>query len=534
MVDRTHPKETSMFAFKRRIAAVVSAVAITALALSGCSGSGSSSGPSSSASSSASTEGTGTLTIGTIVASTTFAANNAPWANESPYLQAVYDTLLHAAPDGTVEPWLATSWSYNDDKTVLTMKLRDDVKFTDGTKFDATAAAQNLVRFRDGASPQKGYLATLADATAVDATTLKLTLRAPNPSLLSFLTQNPGLQQSPATFGAADEKTNPVGSGPYLLDTKATVVGSAYVFTKNPHYWAPKTQHYAKVVMNVYTTPTAVLNAIKGGQINGSPVADSSMVAQLKPAGFTAHSQQLNFFGMLIFDRDGVIEPALADVRVRQAINYAFDRKALLKAVGLGQGEVTSSIFSPDSTGYDKKLDGYYSYDPKKAKKLLEEAGYAAGAITLKMPTMSGFAPATYALVKQYLADVGINVEEVGVTTTSFLSDLLSAKYASSVMMLKAAPTSWETVTLDLLPSAGWNPLHVKDKTVAELAAKMQSGTADEAKAAAKKLNEYIVEQAWFAPWYRPQQTYATDSKTTVKAQSGNAYPYLWNFVPQK
>ena len=167
----------------------------------------------------------------------------------------MYDTLLHADPDGTVKPWLATEWSYNADNTVLTMKLRDDVTFTDGTKFDASAAAQNLLRFRDGTSPQKGYLATLADAKAVDATTLELTLSAPNPSLLSFLTQNPGLQQSPATFGAADEKTNPVGTGPYVLDTKSTVVGSTYVFTKNPDYWAPEQQHYAKIVMNVLQRP---------------------------------------------------------------------------------------------------------------------------------------------------------------------------------------------------------------------------------------------------------------------------------------
>lgn len=519
-----------MFTFKKRIAALVSAMAITALALSGCAGAG----PDSDVSSAESTQGTGTLTIGTIVASTTFAANNAPWSNESPYLQAVYDTLLHAEPDGTVVPWLATDWSYNDDMTVLTLNLRDDVTFTDGTKFDASAAALNLLRFRDGTSPQKGYLATLADAKAVDATTLELTLNSPNPSLLSFLTQNPGLQQSPATFDAADEKTNPVGSGPYVLDTKATVVGSAYVFTKNPDYWAPESQHYAKVVMNVYTTPTAVLNALKGGQINGAPVSDSAMIAQLEPAGLTVQTQQLNFFGLLLFDRDGAIEPALADVRVRQAINYAFDRKALLESVGQGNGKVTSSIFSPDSSGYVKDLDDFYSYDPEKAEELLAEAGYAAGDITLNMPTSSGFAPATYALVKQYLSDVGINVEEVGVTPTSFLSDLLAAKYASTVMMLKTAPTSWETVTLDLLPSSGWNPFRVKDATVAELAATIQSGTEEEAEAAAKELNEYIVEQAWFAPWYRPDLNYATDAKTSVEPQSGNSYPYLWNFVPKQ
>ena len=513
--------------FKKRLAAVAAAVAIAAVALSGCVGSGSGSANSAAA-------GEGTLTIGTIVASTTFAANNAPWANEAPYLQAVYDTLLQADPDGTVKPWLATDWSYNDDDTVLTMTLRDDVTFTDGTRFDASVAAQNLLRFRDGTSPQKAYLATLADAKAVDDTTLELTLSAPNPALLSFLTQNPGLQQSPATFGAADEKTNPVGTGPYILDSKSTVVGSTYVFTKNPDYWAPGQQHYAKVVMNVYSTPTAILNAIKGGQINGAPLTDNSMISQLEAAGFTANGQQLNFFGLLLFDRDGTMTPALGDVRVRQAINYAFDRDALLKAIGQEYGDVTSSIFSPDSSGYDEALNSYYSYDAEKAKDLLADAGYGDGDITLTMPTSSGFTPATYALVKQYLSDVGINVDEVNVAPTSFLADLLAAKYASTVMQLKAAPTTWETLTLDLLPTAGWNPFRTEDETVSDLAATIQSGSEDEAAAAAKELNKYIVEQAWFAPWYRPQQTYATDAQTSVQPQSGNAYPYLWNFVPKQ
>jgi hypothetical protein len=88
-------------------------------------------------------------------------ARGAGWANEAPFHQAVYDTLLHATPDAKIEPWLATSWSYNTDKTVLTMKLRTDVKFTDGTPFDASAAAQNIMRFASGtptASPQKSTL----------------------------------------------------------------------------------------------------------------------------------------------------------------------------------------------------------------------------------------------------------------------------------------------------------------------------------------------------------------------------------------
>ena len=103
-----------------------------------------------------------------IVPATTFSAADMNFANESPYGQAVYDTLLKADPDGKVIPSLATEWKYNADKTVLDMTLRSDVKFTDGTKFNADAAAQNLIRFRDGNSPNKSFLVSLKDAKAVD------------------------------------------------------------------------------------------------------------------------------------------------------------------------------------------------------------------------------------------------------------------------------------------------------------------------------------------------------------------------------
>ena len=75
-----------------------------------------------------------TLTLGTAVPASTQSAADARWANESPYMQAVYDTLVHLSPTAEPEPWLATEWSLSDDKLVLTLKLRTDVKFTDGTR----------------------------------------------------------------------------------------------------------------------------------------------------------------------------------------------------------------------------------------------------------------------------------------------------------------------------------------------------------------------------------------------------------------
>jgi peptide/nickel transport system substrate-binding protein len=505
---------------KHRLAAFA---AIVALGLTGCAGASNDSGSGGDG---------GTLTLGLVTQATTFKAADIAWANESPYGQAVYDGLLRAEPDGTIVPWLATKWSYNADKTVLTMTLRDDVKFTDGSKFTAAVAAQNLLRFRDGVSPQKSYLKSIKDATATNDTTLVITLTQVDPGLLTWLTQNPGLQASPKTFDGDASKTKPVGSGPYELDQKDTVVGSTYMFTKNPHYWAPKTVQFSKIEMKVFTDPSALLNAVKGGQVNAANLIQNGDIEQAKNAGFTAHAYQLDWEGLILFDRAGVKDKPLADVRVRQAINYALDRKGLLKAIESGLGSPTTQVYSPQSPGYEKSLDSKYNYDPQKAKSLLAEAGYSNG-FTLVQPESPNLGSSIYTLIQQQLKEVGITVKYVN-EGANLISAALAPKYGSMLMRLQANPDFWQGITNELLPTATWNPFKYTDAKVVQYASEYQNATsAEDGARVLKQLNEYIVDQAWFAPIYRPQATFITDAKTTAQTQVGNAYPYLWNIKPK-
>ena len=504
-----------MFQWKR----LAALSALAALALTGCA-----------TTSTNSTSNDASLTLGVLVPATTFSAQDANWANESPYMQAVYDGLVRANPDGSIVPWLATKWSFDPTNTKLTMTLRDDVTFTDGTKFTASSAAENLVRFRDGNSPNKSDLALLAGAKALNPTTLEIDLKEPDPAILSTLSRNAGLQESPKAFNSTTIKTVPVGSGPYTLDTNKTVVGSSYVFDKNPKYWAPDSVHYGKLALNVYSDATALLNAIKGGQINGSTTINNDTLDQIKAAGFAVDPIELSWTGLFLFDRAGVDDKALSDVRVRQAINYAFDRKALLKAVGQGYGTVTTQIFPTNSPGYDPSLDSYYTYDPTKAKQLLKEAGYGSG-LTLSEPSTPLLGEAVYPLIAQQLKDVGIKVTFT--PSTNFAADMLAPKWGSTYMILQEDPTAWQIANFSLLPTAPFNPFHYSDPTVLSLAKIIQTGSTADADAATKKLDAYIVKQAWFAPWYRLQTSFVTDAKTAVKVQHDNAYPYLWNFTPK-
>ncbi|MGV8880917.1 MAG: ABC transporter substrate-binding protein [Rhodoglobus sp.] len=505
-----------MFRWKATAAAAV----VAALALSGCAaGDGGGEGNSSS------------LVLGAILAPTTYDPSGAEWGNRSPFYQAVFDTLLLATPDGTIEPFLATEWSYNDDNTELTLTIRDDVKFSDGTALTADVVKQNLERFQSGTSPDAGYFAGITGIAAPDDTTVVITLSAPDPALLNYLTRDPGLVGAPAQFDNPDAATDPIGSGPYILDTAATVTGTSYVYKKNPDYWNPDVQHYDALTINVLTDPTAALNAIKAGEANGVKLANNDNLAEVEGAGWTVNANELDFQGLLLLDRAGTMNPALADVRVRQAINFAFDREGLLTALQSGNGTVTNQVFPASSAAYDEKLDSTYTYDPEKAKELLAEAGYAGG-LTISMPTVSALGSTTYTLIAQQLSDVGITVEPTDVGIDSFIADMLAPKYPATFMALEQNP-DWQLIQFMIAPNAVFNPFHSEDPKVDDMVTQIQNG--DEATQAkvAGELNAYLVDQAWFAPFYRVQGSFGTDANTSVTMIPTNAYPALYDFVPK-
>ena len=508
----------------KKMAAAVTAAVMT-VALAACGGGGDSGGGGGGGSSD-------TLTLGAIVPATTQSAADSRWANESPYMQAVYDTLVHLSPTGEPEPWLATEWSLNDDKTVMTLKLRTDVKFTDGTPFNADAAAQNILRFRDGTSPNASNLANVEDAKAVDDATLEITLTQPDPALLVYLGQNGGLMESPKQFGASDEQTKPVGSGPYVLDTGKTVVGSKYVYTKNADYWAPDSVYYDNLVITVLADKNTQVNAIKGGQVTGLNVIDQTTLKEIEGAGFGIFPHELDWTGLMLLDRAGSVNEALGKVEVRQAINYAIDSDAMLQAVAQGHGTVTGQIFPETSPGYDTALDEAYPFDPEKAKELLADAGYPDG-FELDMPLLAVGTTTSFDLVKQYLGDVGITVNYTQLDVNTAINDIIAAKYAATFFQLQMDPTAWQEANFVLTEAATFNVFHQPDETVADLVATIQTGSEDEADTATAELNKYVVDQAWFNPWYRVEGNFAANADTDVTQQSDNAYPYLWNIKPK-
>lgn len=447
-----------------------------------------------------------------------------------PYFQAVYDTLIKRAPDGSYEPMLATEWSYNADHTVLSLTLRDDVTFDDGTVLDAEAVKANLDRFRDGGGPNAAYLAG-AEVAAVDPTHVTITIPQADPGLEFYLTDSAGLMANPAAFATEDALvTTPDGTGPYTLDADDTAIGTTWVFDQREDYWGTELD-FSRITISAFDNENAIVNGLKTGQLDSAllQTADQQLAAE-QDTDLTAQDVLFDFQGVLLFDRGGVVTPALADPEVRQALNYAIDRETMLQVIRDGRGEVTSQVWGVDTLGYDKDLDDYYAYDPEKAKSLLAEAGYADG-FELVLPRLTSIVTDNIATTLQTdLAAVGVTLTWQDVDSSTALKQIfVDREFSGMVMNMGQSSSDWIEYSTLVAPGT-FNFFGTTDDTVQTLATKARTATGDDAAATYRELNTHIVEDAWFLPFYRMTYKLVTVPGITAVTQAGQAETSIYNY----
>ncbi|WP_104043151.1 ABC transporter substrate-binding protein [Arthrobacter sp. ZGTC412] len=499
------------------------AAAITvsaALALTACGGS---------ATSGTAAAKTTTLTVGAIQEMRSWDPAQAHVGHYLQPYQAAYDSLVLREPDGKLSPMLATEWKYNDTNTKLTVDLRTDVTFSDGAPFNAEAAKANLDHFKKANGPQMAQLTAVSDVAVVDADTIELNLTSPDPSLEFYLSQAAGLMGSPKALGTEGIKTEPVGSGPYVMDKAATVKDSQSVFTARKDYWNKDIQKFEKVTFKILIDLTARTNALVSGQVDAT-LLDPKTGKQAEGAKMNLVATEVDWQGLLLMDRDGTKNPALGNVKVRQAINHAFDRKTIVDQVLMGQGTPTSQPFGKASGAWTEDLENYYSYDPAKAKSLLKEAGYETG-VVLDVPAVPGF-ETQLAVVKQQLSDIGITLNVGAAITNTYTTDISAQKFTAILFSLFQGEP-WVATNQIVSTKALYNPFK---NTTPELQAKIdavEKGGKDAGKAA-QEVNKYVVEQAWFAPLYRVNQMYYHNSKVAVEPQVQQAVPSIYNYSPAK
>lgn len=422
------------------------------------------------------------------------------------YLAPVYDTLIRRLSDGSYEPNIATEWEY-ETSTAFSLTLRDDVTFRDGTPLDAAAVVANLENVKNGTGPLATELSTIDTIEAVDDTTVQIALSAPNPSLPLALSGVSGMIASPAAIEAGTLSTTPEGSGAYDYVESESVSNDTYVYEKREDYWNEAAYPYDRIVVRVIPDAAAAVNALESGQVDMVELGTADDIARVEAAGLSFTGASNNVWTLHLEDRAGEIVPALGDIRVRQAMNYAIDRAAIVDSVNQGLGSPTTQLVKPGMEGFDSSLNDVYGYDPDRAKQLLAEAGYQDG---FSVDTVSiSLADTQVQALVGYLADVGITLNVVNVPPDQYIPSILSGEYPTAFLPYGMVDAYFDFGQL-VTPAGGFNPMDSSDDEINALYAEAGSATSDEDRTAIlEQINARVVELAWFLPMFNDAYGYA-------------------------
>jgi peptide/nickel transport system substrate-binding protein len=346
-------------------------------------------------------------------------------------LTNLYDTLLQPSADGKgVDPGLAASYQVSDDGLTFTLKLRPGTKFSDGSAITVDDVKWSLDRARN---PKEGiWNFTLESVGSIDtqgSDTVVLHLKHPDPTLAAALaTFNSAIMpQKPfeATPGATDDDKakafaeKPIGSGPFMFDSWTR--GTQMVLKRNPYYWqmgedGKPLPYLDEVDFPIIPDDATRILKLQAGEVDGAELIPYARVNELKAdpnidmALFP--STKVTFLTMNVRPKlkDGSANP-LSDVRVRQALNYAIDKNALIKIVTFDVGKPVVSFMSSATPLVDDQGPAY-PYDPAKAKALLKEAGLADGTeVTCLALAGSADDNAILSTIQQMWAQVGVKLK---------------------------------------------------------------------------------------------------------------------------
>lgn len=319
----------------------------------------------------------------------------------------MYENLVRFNTKMQIEPALAESWTQSADGLVWTFKLRQGVRFHDGTPFDAKAVKYFVDRVLSDEKPFKASLYTpfVQGAQVVDDHTVRVTLKQPFAAFLFRLAHSAGGIVSPAAHQkwGKDLTLHPVGTGPFKF--VEWVKSDRVVLERNDAYWGGRPLLDRVVVKTVREDSARVLMLEAG---------DADLILNIPPEDIPRLRKDPRFAidsiatARALYVVINVKKKPFDDVRVRQALNLAVNREAIVKSLFQGNAEAISGIVAPLQNGY-AKLPGY-AFDPKKAKELLAQAGVPA--LKVKLWSPKGRYVKDFELaqaVQQDLAAVGVD-----------------------------------------------------------------------------------------------------------------------------
>lgn len=330
----------------------------------------------------------------------------------------VYEALVSRNSNNEVEPGLAKSWTISNDGLTYTFKLNEHMNFSNGDTLDATDVAWSINQLKAKQYYNSDQVENLKQASAPDATTVKLTLSRPDANMLWYLSGRPGLVfDKDAHY---DAKTTAVGSGPYVV--KSFDSSSKLVLQANPKYWG--SAHKARtttVTVRFLPDDNAALNALTSGDVQVLSPVNANMTGKLKSSGkYTVKATEGSDKFVLAFNCTGA---KTADKRVRQAIRYAINHKEIIASRGGVDAALGGPIPSVDP-GYED-LTGLYPYNPAKAKSLMQQAGYSTNhPLKLTLTYANVYGSELGEQLRSQLSRIGIDLNVNTVEFSTWLQDV--------------------------------------------------------------------------------------------------------------
>lgn len=452
-------------------------------------------------------------------------------------MQFIYDPLLARDPKtAKIVPGLAQSFDVSSDGLTITLKIRPNVKFQDGTVCDATAVTFSLNRIQDPAlkSPMAATISgPVQQIKATDAATVVITLKKPYAPFLDSLTQVSLAPVSPAAVQkyGKDFGTHPVGTGPFMF--QSLVPNDTVTLVRYPDYnWAPAIyQHQGaayldKVVVRNVPEDATRMALEQAGTID---VVYGPIISQL--GDYDGNPK----YNVLKATRPGMPRSVILntsvfpfnDVKTRQALAYAINKTQILKSAYGNIGSVADSILTPNLFGYSKTTaSSLPSYDESKAKQLLADAGWKAGSDGIlvkdgkRFSITYGTVPSTSINIQDQifqsnLKAVGIDMQIQGEEQAAFLDDIRRGKWPMATMLFAATdPDVMYTVLDSQSIGSAWNTARYNSPDMDQMLEQGRT-TLDQTKRADiyAKAQKLMDQDVPYVPYYNIQNAYIVNSR---------------------
>jgi peptide/nickel transport system substrate-binding protein len=412
--------------------------------------------------------------------------------------RSVYNALVSVDPKGNVKPELIESWEQPNDRTYL-LKLRRNVKFHDGTPFDADAVKFHFDRHLDPKvkSIRAGELSTVESASVVDAHTVKVAMKQPFSPFLAALFDWSGFVVSPTAVQkwGEDYGLHPVGTGPFKLVEYAK--DQQTVVERNPAYWEAGLPQLDRITFRPIPVDSTRLTELRTGGVHIAEDMPLQDVARLRTMPGVVLSVKNGFrFEYFHFVSDK--GPYGTNKKLRQAVNYAINREAILQGAFFGVGAVGYQPFFPDTAYHDPAFRPY-QHDLRRAKQLLQESG-APSPIKFEIAVTADPVKQRVAQVVQaQLAELGIAISITQLDTGAMRDRVRGGDYAfdTSWGWWGYRPDPDQYLSTLMFSGSNNNYGHIKDPRIDDLLAKARSvSNVAERRALYQRLRDIVSEES--------------------------------------